>query len=60
MQIGGFLAIPAPRAAKTQKALRKQNIWTDYRGDTLRLGPAPYISDDQLDTAADALAHQGA
>ena len=53
--IGGFLAIPAPRAAKTQKALRKQNIWTDYRGDMLRLGPAPYLSDAQLEKARDAL-----
>src|SRR5207245_10269734 len=43
--IGGFLAIPATRAATIQKALRKQNIWTDHRGDTLRLGPAPSVSD---------------
>ena len=54
--IGGFLAIPAPRAAKTQKALRKQNIWTDFRGDTLRLGPAPYVTDAQLAAASEALA----
>jgi kynureninase len=53
--IGGFLAIPLPRAAKTQKVLRKQNIWTDYRGDTLRLGPAPYLTDEQLNEAAAAL-----
>lgn len=50
--IGGFLAIPTPRAAKTQKALRKKNIWTDYRGDVLRLGPAPYVTDAQLAAAA--------
>ena len=54
--IGGFLAISAPRTAKTQKALRKQNIWTDYRGDVLRLGPAPYVTDAQLADATDALA----
>src|SRR2546422_2074483 len=53
--IGGFLAVPATRAAKIQKALRKQNIWTDYRGDTLRLGPAPYVSDEQLSEAAETL-----
>jgi kynureninase len=54
--LGGFLAIPSTRAAKLQKALRKQNIWTDYRGDMLRLGPAPYVSDEQLQTVMAALA----
>ena len=53
--IGGFLAVSATRAAKIQKALRKQDIWSDYRGDTLRLGPAPYVSDEQLSAAAAAL-----
>ena len=53
--IGGFLAVRATRAATIQKALRKQNIWTDYRGDTLRLGPAPYVSDEQLSEAAETL-----
>jgi kynureninase len=52
---GGFLAIPVSRAAGIQVALRQQNIWTDYRGDTLRLGPAPYISDAQLTNAATEL-----
>jgi len=54
--IGGFLAIPAPRAAKIQKALRKKNIWTDYRDQTLRLGPAPYINDAQIDIAVEVSA----
>lgn len=53
--IGGFLAIPVPRAARDQKALRKQSIWTDYRGDTRRMGPAPYVTDEQLHTALKAL-----
>jgi len=54
--IGGFLAIPVPRAAKIQQALRKQNIWTDHRGDMLRVGPAPYVTDAQLERAAAAIA----
>jgi kynureninase len=54
--IGGFLAMPTPRPAKIQKALRKQNIWTDYRGESLRLGPAPYVTDAQLAAATEALA----
>ena len=53
--VGGFLAIPAPRAGKIQQALRKQNIWTDYRGDMLRVGPAPYVTDVQLERAAEAI-----
>ena len=53
--IGGFLAIPAPRAGKIQKALRKKNIWTDSRGEMLRLGPAPYVTDTQISEAAETL-----
>jgi kynureninase len=55
--IGGFLALPMARAGRTQQALRKKNIWTDFRGDTLRLGPAPYVTDEQLRDAGDALRH---
>jgi kynureninase len=47
--------LPEPRAAKIQKALRKKDIWTDHRGDMLRLGPAPYVTDDQLQEAVRAL-----
>jgi len=54
--IGGFLAIPAPRAGKIQKALRKKKIWTDYRGEMLRLGPAPYVTEAQIGEAADTVA----
>jgi len=56
--IGGFVSFRAPRAphtAQLQQALRQQNIWTDYRGDLLRLGPAPYVTDGQLATATAAL-----
>jgi kynureninase len=45
---GGFLALYAPRAREISEELRQRGVWTDYRGDTLRLGPAPYLSDDQL------------
>jgi kynureninase len=58
--IAGFLALRTPHAARLQQALRKQNIGTDYRGDTLRLGPAPYITDEQIETAAAAIAYNGA
>jgi kynureninase len=34
-------------------------VLTDARGDALRLGPAPYLSDAQLDTAMDLLGQAG-
>jgi kynureninase len=53
--IGGFLSFRTPIAAQLQQALCKHSIWTDYRGDLLRLGPAPYLTDGQLGAAVDAL-----
>jgi kynureninase len=47
-QLGGFLALRSSRAAEIQRKLADRRIFTDVRGDTLRLGPAPYLSDDQL------------
>jgi kynureninase len=54
--IGGFLALRAPRAGELSRALRERGVWTDYRGDSLRFGPAPYLSDTQLEAAMTALA----
>ena len=45
---GGFLAIRTPHAADVVRALRHVAVFADARGDILRLGPAPYLSDDQL------------
>lgn len=52
---GGFVAITSPRARTMSDALLAQGIHTDVRGDVLRLGPAPYVSDAQLERAADAV-----
>lgn len=54
-QIGGFLALRAPGAAKLYEGLRARGVSSDYRGDVLRLGPAPYLSDAQLVAAVAAL-----
>ena len=51
----GFLAIRAPRAGELSAALRARGVLTDFRGDVLRLGPAPYLSDEQLRAAVGAL-----
>jgi len=45
---GGFLAIRSLRAGDLCRALRARGVRTDFRGDVLRLGPAPYLSDNQL------------
>jgi selenocysteine lyase/cysteine desulfurase len=54
-QRGGFLAIRAPRAREHAQALRARGVLVDARGDMLRLGPAPYLRDDQLSDAVTAL-----
>jgi kynureninase len=55
--IGGFLAFRAPRARELVKQLRRLGVFADNRGTLLRLGPAPYLSDDQLRAAVAAIAH---
>jgi kynureninase len=52
---GGFLALRAPRAAYLQRALAARGVHTDCRGDHLRIGPALYLSDEQLSTAIGVL-----
>ena len=52
----GFLALRTPRAAQIAQALRPRNVFVDARGDILRLGPAPYLDDRQLDDGVNALA----
>jgi kynureninase len=52
---GGFLAIRAPRAADFSRLLHARGVFTDSRGSILRLGPAPYLADQQLRDAATAL-----
>jgi len=55
-RIGGFLALRAPRAGELSSVLSERGVLTDYRGEMLRLGPAPYLCDAQLEAAIDALA----
>jgi kynureninase len=45
---GGFLAIRAPHAGDLAQRLRARDVLVDARGDILRMGPAPYLNDDQL------------
>jgi kynureninase len=54
-QRGGFLAIRAAQARDFARSLRERGVLVDARGDVLRLGPAPYLRDDQLTDAIAAL-----
>ena len=45
---GGFLAIRTTEAIGVAHELRAHGVHSDARGNVLRLGPAPYLRDDQL------------
>jgi len=49
--IAGFLGVPSAKAPHLHEVLKKAGVWTDYRGDRLRLGPAPYVTDAQINGA---------
>ena len=52
---GGFLAIRTAPAKDIAHRLREGGVHVDARGDILRMGPAPYLRDDQLRDAVRAL-----
>ena len=54
-QRAGFVAIRTAHAEQLARTLRAQAVFCDHRGEILRLGPAPYVSDDQLREAIAAL-----
>ena len=58
--IGGFLALRSPAAGRLQRALAERGVHTDSRADIVRLGPAPYLCDRQLETAVAALGEAAA
>ena len=47
----GFLALRSPQATALAAQLHARGVDCDARGEVLRLGPAPYLSDAQLDRA---------
>ena len=53
---GGFVAIRVSDASTVVEQLRRLGVNADARGQHLRLGPAPYVSDAQID---DAMARLG-
>jgi kynureninase len=45
----GFVAVRVADAPAVVAALRAEGVFVDARGDLVRLGPAPYLTDDELD-----------
>jgi selenocysteine lyase/cysteine desulfurase len=50
-EIAGFLVLYSESASNISQKLMDRNVWIDYRGNALRFGPAPYISDVQIKDA---------
>lgn len=53
---GGFVSLATPHAQALVARLRAEGVYTDSRGEMLRLGPAPYTEDREIDEAMDVLA----
>jgi kynureninase len=54
-RFGGFLALESPNAEELARRLAATGVLVDARGRYLRLGPAPYLSDAQLEEAIERL-----
>jgi selenocysteine lyase/cysteine desulfurase len=55
---GPFVSVRVPHAHDVVLRLRGRGVFTDSRGDLLRLGPAPYLTDDEIDTGTSAAAEE--
>lgn len=55
-QNGGFLALRSPFARTIRAKLLEDEVFTDARGDILRLGPAPYTTSNQIQEVISRLA----
>jgi kynureninase len=53
--LGGFLALTSREAPRIKDALAERGVHVDHRGNVLRVGPAPYLTDEQLRQAVSAL-----
>jgi len=58
-EIGGFLALCSPQAGRLAAGLHARGVMVDARGDVLRFGPAPYLTDRQLSDAMATLGEVG-
>lgn len=52
---GGFVTLRVTGPEARVRRLRERGVFVDARGETLRLGPAPYLTDDEIDRGTDAV-----
>ncbi|MEO1021389.1 MAG: hypothetical protein AAFW89_02505 [Bacteroidota bacterium] len=56
-QNGGFLSLTSPHAREIRAHLLDKDVFTDARDQILRFGPAPYITESQIEEAMEELNH---
>jgi kynureninase len=56
----GFVAVKAADAPALARRLASRGMWCDARGERLRLGPAPYVTNEQLLGSVELLAEVAA
>jgi selenocysteine lyase/cysteine desulfurase len=52
---GGFVTVRVERASDAVGRLRERGVLVDSRGSLLRIGPAPYLTDDEIDRGVDTI-----
>ncbi|MGK3994583.1 aminotransferase class V-fold PLP-dependent enzyme [Sorangium sp. So ce1024] len=52
---GGFVAVRCARAGDVVERLRARRVLVDARGEALRIGPAPYLTDAEIDEGVAAV-----
>ncbi len=52
---GGFVTLKTDRAGEVCDELRKEDVFVDSRGNLLRLGPAPYVLDSEIERGVEAV-----
>ncbi len=53
---GGFVTLRHERAGEAVVRLHERGVLVDARGDRLRIGPAPYVLDEEIDSGVDMIA----
>ncbi len=52
---GGFVALRSGSPQELVRALREAGVFVDARGEIVRLGPAPYLLDEEIDGAVERI-----
>jgi selenocysteine lyase/cysteine desulfurase len=55
---GGFVAVRSATAGAVVARLRARAVLVDSRNDLLRIGPAPYLTDDEIDRGVGAVVEE--